>query len=66
MIGAKPLATPMSTSINLDNDENGKNIGEKLYRGMIGSLLYLMVGRLDIMFSVCICASFNHVLRSHI
>ena len=59
MIGAKPLATPMSTSIKLDKDENEKNVDEKLYRGMIVSLLYLTTSRFDIMFSVGICARFQ-------
>ena len=35
MIGVKPPVTPMSTSIKLDKDENGKNMDEKCYRGMI-------------------------------
>ena len=59
MMGAKALPTPMSTSIKLDKDENEKNVDEKLYRGMIESLLYLMVSRSDITFSVCICARFQ-------
>ena len=59
MIGVQPLATPMSTSIKLDKDKNGKNIDEKLYRGMIGSLFYLMASRPNIMFNVCICARFQ-------
>ena len=31
----------------------------KFYRGMIGSLLYLITSRPDIMFSVCLCARFQ-------
>ena len=58
MMGAKALTTPMSISIKLDKDENEKNMNEKLYRGMIGSLLYLTASKPDIMFSVCICARF--------
>ena len=49
----------MSTSIKLDKDENGKNVDEKLYRVMIGFLLYLMASTPDIMFSVYICARFQ-------
>ena len=30
--------TPMSTTLHLDRDENGKNVDQKLYRSMIGSL----------------------------
>ena len=38
------------------------SIDSKLYRGMIGSLMYLIASRPDIMFSVCICARYqsNH------
>ncbi|MDQ4222828.1 hypothetical protein RBK84_00360, partial [Pseudomonas aeruginosa] len=52
-------STPMSTIIHLDRDENGKNVDQKNYRSMIGSLLYLTASRLDIMMSVCLCARFQ-------
>ena len=55
----KTLPTPMSPSTKLDADEKGKPIDQKLYRGMIGSLLYLTASRPDIMFSVCLCARFQ-------
>ena len=56
---AKLLTTPMNTSVKLDKFENGKNVDEKFYRGMIGSLLYLTVSKSNIMFSVYICARFQ-------
>ena len=52
-------STPMSTTIKLDKDEKGKEVDNKTYRGMIGSLLYLIASRLDIMFSICMCARFQ-------
>ncbi|KAH9801517.1 Integrase catalytic domain-containing protein [Citrus sinensis] len=52
-------STPMSTTIKLDNDEKGKELDIKTYRGMIGSLLYLTASRPDIMFCVCLCARFQ-------
>ena len=55
----KVIGAPMSSSCKLDKDERGKNIDSKLYRGMIGSLLYLTASRPDIMFSVCLCARFQ-------
>ncbi|KAK8674550.1 hypothetical protein V6N13_032660 [Hibiscus sabdariffa] len=55
----KPQATPMSSSIKLDKDEEGKCVDSKLYRSMIGSLFYLTASRPDIMFSVCWCARFQ-------
>ena len=56
MDDAKPMKTPMSPTTKLDKDESGKSVDTKLYRGMIGSLLYLTGSRPDIMFSVCLCA----------
>ena len=53
--GAKSAATPMSTTTKLTNDEKGKGVEEKLYRGMIKSLFYLAASRPDIMFSICLC-----------
>ena len=51
--------TPMSTSVHLEKDENSKDVEQKLYRGMIGSLLYLTASRPDIIMSVCMCARFQ-------
>ena len=63
----KPSSTPMSTSTKLDSDDSGKLVDQKLYRGMIGSLLYLTTSRPDIMFSVCLCARFQaHPKESHL
>jgi hypothetical protein len=55
----KPVSTPMSTTMALDPDENGKVVDEREYRSMIGSLLYLMVTRPDIQFTVSLCARFS-------
>ncbi|KAL6333027.1 hypothetical protein AAG906_020047 [Vitis piasezkii] len=46
----KTMKTPMSSSIKLDKDEQGKSIDSTMYRGMIGSLLYLTASRPDIMY----------------
>ncbi|GKV30776.1 hypothetical protein SLEP1_g39556 [Rubroshorea leprosula] len=56
---AKPQPTPMSSTLKLDKDEQGKPFDQKLFRSMIGSLLYLTASRPDIMFSVCLCARFQ-------
>lgn len=48
----KAFGTPMSPSTCLDTDFREKDVDEKLYRGMIGSLLYLTASRLDIVFNV--------------
>ena len=49
----------MSSTLKLDKDEEGKPVDQKLYRGMIGSLLYLTASRPDIMFATCLCARFQ-------
>ncbi|KAJ9544470.1 hypothetical protein OSB04_024177 [Centaurea solstitialis] len=51
-----PMKTLMAPPLLLDKDSNGKPIDVTLYRGMIGSLLYLTASRSDIMYSTCLCA----------
>ena len=41
MEGCKKISTLMATSTKLDADDSGKGVDQKLYRDMIGSLLYL-------------------------
>jgi hypothetical protein len=55
----KPIKTPMGTNGHLDLDTGGKFVDQKVYRSMIGSLLYLCASRSDIMLSVCMCARFQ-------
>ena len=38
----------------MDSDASGNMVDQKLYRSMIGSLLYVTVSRPDVMFSVVI------------
>jgi hypothetical protein len=59
MKDAKPIKTPMRNNGHLDLDTGGKSVDQKVYRSMIGSLLYLCASRLDIMLSVCMCARFQ-------
>ena len=63
----KAFGTPMSSSLKLDKDKVDKLVDCKLYRSIIGSLLYLTASRPDIMFSVCLCARFQSSHReSHV
>ena len=55
---AKTNHTPMATNVSLYEDTNGINVDKTMYRGMIGSLLYLTASRPDIAFSVGLCARF--------
>jgi hypothetical protein len=54
-----PMRTPMATGLKLHKDLSGVSVECKLYRGMIGSLLYLTASRPDIMFATCICARYQ-------
>ncbi|GKC77899.1 hypothetical protein Tco_1128673 [Tanacetum coccineum] len=44
---------------NLGPDLNGKYVNETQYRGMIGSLMYLIASRPDIQFSTFLCARYQ-------
>ncbi|XP_019098419.1 PREDICTED: uncharacterized protein LOC109131701, partial [Camelina sativa] len=56
---SKPKTIPMSTSCILTRDENGLKVDERLYRGMIGSLLYLTASRPDLCYSVGVYARYQ-------
>jgi hypothetical protein len=56
---SKPIKTPISTNVHLDLDMGGKSVDQKVYRSIIGSLLYLCASRPIIMLSVCMCARFQ-------
>ena len=49
----------MSTSTKLDANNGGNKVDVTLFRGMIGSLLYLTIRIPTIMFSVFMCARFQ-------
>ena len=61
------VRTPMSPNVKLTVDLLGKNVNPSLYKSMIGSLLYLTTSRLDISYSVGVCARYQVNLKeSHI
>lgn len=53
------ISTPIATATKLELDETGLSMKQKLYRRMIGSLLYLTASRSEIVFSVGMCARFQ-------
>jgi hypothetical protein len=55
----KVMNTPMNPTCTLSKEDTGTKVDHKMYRGMIGSLLYLTTSRPDILFSVCFCARFQ-------
>ncbi|GKB90400.1 retrovirus-related pol polyprotein from transposon TNT 1-94 [Tanacetum coccineum] len=44
---------------NLGPNESGVSVNEILFRGMIGSLMYLTASKPDIQFSTCLCARYQ-------
>jgi hypothetical protein len=64
MKDGKPIKTPMGTNEHLDLDTGGKLVGQKVYRSMIGSLLYLCASRSNIMLSIYACVQdFRQIIR---
>ncbi|GKE61545.1 hypothetical protein Tco_1511912 [Tanacetum coccineum] len=55
----KTASTPMEPNKALIKDEEADSVDVHLYRSMIGSLMYLIASRPDIMFIVCACAMFQ-------
>ncbi|GJV74681.1 retrovirus-related pol polyprotein from transposon TNT 1-94 [Tanacetum coccineum] len=51
--------TPMIENKKLDEDLQGKQVDATLYRGMIGSLMYLTASRPDLNYDVCLCARYQ-------
>nr|GEY73036.1 integrase, catalytic region, zinc finger, CCHC-type, peptidase aspartic, catalytic [Tanacetum cinerariifolium] len=45
--------------LKLDEDLQGKQVDATLYRGMIGSLMYLTASRPDLSYDVCLCARYQ-------
>ncbi|GJT66788.1 putative ribonuclease H-like domain-containing protein [Tanacetum coccineum] len=55
----KTASTPFETHKPLVKDEEASDVDVHLYRSMIGSLMYLIASRVDIMFAVCACSRFQ-------
>ncbi|PWA44879.1 hypothetical protein CTI12_AA522760 [Artemisia annua] len=53
------VKTPMVPPNNLGPDLTGKSVNQTMFRGMIGSLMYLLATRPDIQFAVCLCARYQ-------
>ncbi|GJT97558.1 hypothetical protein Tco_1093076 [Tanacetum coccineum] len=58
------MKTLMSSDTKLTKDEECESVDSTKYQGMIGSLLYLMASRPNIMFSVCLCAHFKEAPKT--
>ncbi|GJY72724.1 putative ribonuclease H-like domain-containing protein [Tanacetum coccineum] len=58
-LGLQTASTLMETNKSLIKDEEAEDVDVHLYRSMIGSLMYLITSKPDIMFAVCACARFQ-------
>ncbi|GKF04948.1 retrovirus-related pol polyprotein from transposon TNT 1-94, partial [Tanacetum coccineum] len=56
LLTSDSVDTPMVEKSKLDEDLQGKPVDATLYRGMIGSLMYLTSNRRDLIYAVCLCA----------
>lgn len=59
MENCKEIPISIGSETYIDQDESSIQIDITNYLGNIGSLLYLMASRPDIMLSVCLCARFQ-------
>ncbi|GJS94908.1 retrovirus-related pol polyprotein from transposon TNT 1-94 [Tanacetum coccineum] len=59
LLTSKSVDKPMVEKSNLDEDLQGKLVDAKLYRGMIGSLMYLTSSRPDLIYAFCLCARYQ-------
>ncbi|GJS91547.1 putative ribonuclease H-like domain-containing protein [Tanacetum coccineum] len=55
----KTASTPIETNKALLKDEEAEDVDVRLYRSMIGSLMYLTASRPDIMFTICAYVRFQ-------
>ena len=67
MMYSKPIDTPIGTNSKLGVDKVDSLVNQTMYRGIIGSLIYLTASRPDIVFSAGMCARFRACSRySHL
>ena len=59
LLDLKGASTPMQTKCHLELNPKGKDVDQKVYRSMIGSLLYLCASRPDIVLAVGVCARYQ-------
>lgn len=58
LLKSKPLDTPINTSEKITKDIDGVNVDSTEYRSIIGSLLYLIISKPNIVFSVGVYARY--------
>ena len=56
----------MATNVRLDEDSNGIDVDQTMYRGMIGSLLYLTASNSILLLVLVYVLDFNQTQKNHI
>ncbi|GJV74625.1 hypothetical protein Tco_1506209 [Tanacetum coccineum] len=59
LLTSDSVDTPVVENSKLDEDLQGKPVDATLYRGMIGSLMYLTSSRHVLIYAVCLCARYQ-------
>ncbi|GJX19373.1 reverse transcriptase domain-containing protein [Tanacetum coccineum] len=59
MDSCDPVDTPMVDRLKLDEDPLGIPVDQTRFLSMVGSLMYLIASRLDLVFAVCMCARYQ-------
>ncbi|XP_059077974.1 secreted RxLR effector protein 161-like [Cryptomeria japonica] len=57
-MNCKSAPTPIVTGLKLSKDDKGANVNPTLYKKLVGSLMYLIATRPDIMFGVSLISRF--------
>ncbi|GKA61573.1 copia protein [Tanacetum coccineum] len=63
MDSCDPIDTPMVDRLKLDEDPLGIPVDHTQFRSKVGSLMYLTASRPDLVFVVCMCASWSSRTR---
>jgi hypothetical protein len=61
----KPMSTPMITGSKISKDDESMEEHQKIYRYMIGNLLYVTTSRLDVMQVVGVVARFQYTPKEN-
>ena len=64
MLNCKPVVTPIETGTKLSKEDDGSKIDPRMYKRLVGSLMYLTATRLDIMFAVSLISRFMETPKS--
>ncbi|EHA8588144.1 putative Retrovirus-related Pol polyprotein from transposon RE1 [Cocos nucifera] len=65
MLNRKPAKTPMNSNDKLMVEDGSDKADEKVFRSMVGGLIFLTHTRPDIMFAVSLISRFTHSPSNH-